>query len=60
MPMMGGIFELAARFAVVAAVVKPWGYIGVCFADPAAWLAALIPIVPYYFYRMKKYRLPKR
>ena len=55
-PMLGGVFELAARFAVVAAVVRPFGYVGVCFADPAAWLAALVPIVPYYFYRMRKYR----
>lgn len=56
-PMLGGIFELAARFAVVAAVVGTYGYVGVCFSDPAAWLAALIPIVPYYYYRMRKYRI---
>lgn len=56
-PMLGGIFELAARFVVVAAVVGAYGYVGVCFSDPAAWLAALIPIVPYYFYRMRKYRI---
>ena len=43
-PMLGGVFELAARFAVVAAVVRPFGYVGVCFADPAAWLAARIPL----------------
>lgn len=55
-PMLGGIFELAARFLVVA-VVGTYGYVGVCFTDPAAWLAALIPIVPYYFYRMRKYRI---
>ena len=24
-------------------------------ADPAAWIAALIPLIPYYFYTMKKY-----
>ena len=56
-PMLGGIFELAARFVVVAAVVGAYGYVGVCFSDPAAWLAALIPLVPYYFYRMRKYRI---
>lgn len=55
-PMMGGVFELIARFLVVMAVVGPMGYRGACLADPAAWLAALIPIVPYYFYRMAQYR----
>lgn len=53
-PMMGGIFELIARAAVVAALAKSMGYLGVCLTDPAAWIAALIPIVPYYFYIMKK------
>lgn len=53
-PMMGGVFELVARAAVVAALTAPLGYLGACIADPAAWLAALIPIVPYYFYKMKK------
>lgn len=56
MPMMGGVFELIARFLVVMAIVGPMGYQGVCLADPAAWLAALVPIVPYYFYRMAQYR----
>ena len=44
MPMMGGVFELIARAAIVA----------VCLADPAAWLAALVPIVPYYFYKISR------
>lgn len=52
-PMLGGVFELLARAAIVAAVMQPLGYWGVCLADPAAWLAALVPIVPYYFYKMK-------
>ena len=56
MPMMGGIFELLARAAVVMAVAERFGYLGVCLADPAAWLAALIPIVPYYFYKIRRLR----
>ena len=54
MPMMGGVFELLARAAIVAAVAGSFGYMGVCLADPAAWLAALIPIVPYYFYKISR------
>ena len=55
MPMMGGVFELIARSVVVAFVVRAgWGFVGTCASDPAAWVAALIPIVPYYFYKIKK------
>lgn len=61
-PMMGGVFELLARAAVVAVLTPTLGYLGTCIADPAAWLAALIPIVPYYFYKMNQsgfiYRKP--
>ena len=53
-PMLGGVFELAARAAVVAVLAGRTSYFGVCLSDPAAWLAALIPLVPYYFYKMKK------
>ena len=50
----GGMFELVARAAIVAVVAGSFGYVGVCLADPAAWLAALIPIVPYYFYKISR------
>ena len=28
---------------------------GVCLADPMAWIAALIPLIPYYYYVMGKH-----
>ena len=57
MPMMGGVFELLARAAAVYAAVRiGLGFGGVCAADPAAWVAALIPIVPYYFRVMRRFR----
>lgn len=52
-PMLGGVFELVARYAVVAAIAGVAGYAGVCLSDPAAWILALVPIVPYYFYKMR-------
>lgn len=58
-PMMGGIFELIARGAVAFTLVNVIGYEGVCTADPAAWMSALIPIVPVYYMRMRKMALPK-
>lgn len=53
-PMMGGIFELVARTVIVLLVAGHTSFRGVCLADPAAWIAALIPLVPYYFCVMKK------
>lgn len=55
-PMLGGIFELVARAGIVMLVAGRTSFQGVCLADPAAWFAALIPLVPYYFHIMKKYR----
>lgn len=55
-PMLGGVFELAARSAIVMFVAGHTSFAGVCLADPAAWLAALIPLVPYYFYVTKKWK----
>lgn len=57
-PMLGGIFELAARSAIVMLVAGHTSFAGVCFSDPAAWLAALIPLVPYYFYKMHRFSVP--
>lgn len=55
-PMMGGVFELAARVLIVIWVAGKASFAGVCLSDPAAWVAALIPLVPYYFVMMKKHR----
>ncbi|MGN1142268.1 MAG: MATE family efflux transporter [Oliverpabstia sp.] len=53
-PMMGGVFELAARAIGVAVLVKPLGFTGIVLTDPCAWLAALVPIVPVYLIRVRK------
>ena len=53
-PMIGGIFELAARTIIVLLVAGHTSFRGVCLADPAAWIAAFIPLVPYYIYIMRK------
>ena len=53
-PMLGGIFELAARSVIILLVAGRTSFRGVCLADPAAWIAALIPLVPYYIYIMRK------
>lgn len=44
-PMLSGVVELVSRFAVIAVAAKPCGYLGVCFADPAAWLVTGIMLL---------------
>lgn len=55
-PMLGGVFELAARAGIVLLVAGHTSFVGVCLADPAAWISALIPLVPYYIYTMRKWK----
>ena len=55
-PMLGGVFELVARAAIVFFVAGKTSFAGVCLADPMAWIAALIPLIPYYYYVMRKYK----
>ncbi len=55
-PMLGGVFELLARAGIVLLVAGRTSFRGVCLADPAAWISALIPLVPYYFYVTRKWR----
>ena len=40
-PMLGGIFELVARSAIVMIVAGHTSFAGVCFSDPAAWIASM-------------------
>ena len=53
-----GVCEMIARTAVAFALVPVLGYTAVCFAHPAAWVAADLYLFPMYFIAMK--RLTKR
>ena len=55
-PMLGGVFELVARAGIVLLVAGRTSFVGVCLSNPAAWLSALIPLVPYYIYTMRKWK----
>ncbi len=54
--MAAGMFELVGRAAVSFCLVGTLGYTAVCLANPAAWIAADILLLPVYFMAMK--RLP--
>ena len=55
-PMVGGIFELVARSTIVMFVAGKTSFSGVCLADPAAWISALIPLIPYYIHVIRKWK----
>jgi len=52
--MLAGIFELVARTSVAFLLVKPFGFIGACMSNPAAWIAADLLLIPMYFFVMRK------
>lgn len=51
-PMISGVVELIGRALAVAFLAKPFGYLGVCYADPAAWLlTGILLIVTYWIWK---------
>lgn len=53
-PMLSGVVELASRYVIILLAAKPFGYAGVCFADPFAWLTAgILLIVTYLLWKRK-------
>lgn len=57
--MAAGFFELAARGIMGFWVIPKFGYQAVCFANPSAWCAANVLLVPVFFivYSIVKKRL---
>lgn len=52
--MFAGFFELAARGGVGFGFVLEYGFDAACFANPTAWFAADLLLIPAYFIVMKK------
>lgn len=55
-PMLGGVFELFARAMVIFLFFKRYQFTAICFSDPAAWMSALIPLVPYYYWYIGRFK----
>lgn len=53
---VAGVCEMAARSLVGFCLVPIFGYAGACFANPAAWIAADLFLIPAYFHVMKRLR----
>lgn len=54
--MLAGLFEMIARSAVALFVVPSAGFVGACFASPAAWVLADLFLFPCYFRIMRNLR----
>lgn len=50
---LAGVFEMAARTITGFALVPLFGFTGVCFGSPAAWVFADIFLIPAYFHVKK-------
>lgn len=53
---LAGVCEMIARSAVAFCLVPRLGYQGACFANPAAWIAADLFLIPAYLHVMKHLR----
>lgn len=52
--MLSGVSEMIARTLISLYAVPAFGYIAVCFGDPAAWIAADLFLVPAFIYVYKR------
>ncbi len=55
--MMSGVMEMLARGGISIWLVPAWGFLGVCYGDPMAWVAAdvfLIPAMLWLYHRLRK------
>ena len=50
---LAGVFEMAARTIAGFALVPLFGFTGVCFGSPTAWIFADIFLIPAYFHVKK-------
>lgn len=52
--MLSGVSEMVARTLVSLYAVPVFGYLAVCYGDPAAWIAADLFLVPAFIYVYRK------
>lgn len=57
---LAGVFEMAARTFVALVLIPLMGYDGACLANPFAWIAADIFLIPAFIYCRKKLEVQKR
>ena len=59
-PMMAGVYELAARSVVAFTLPKFIGFTGICLSDPVAWISASVPLMITYYRKMEKIEIENK
>lgn len=60
-PMISGVVELLSRYIVILLCAKPFGYKGVCYADPAAWVSTgILLLVTYVIWEVRTRKLMQK
>lgn len=54
--MGSGLFEMIARSIIAFLAISTFGFTAICYANPAAWLAANAILIPVYIVVMRKVR----
>ncbi len=57
-PLVSGIIELFMRWWAAIYLAALWGYKGICYASPVAWIGAALWVVGGYFFVMRRYKTP--
>ena len=52
--MMSGVMEMIARCGVSLWLVPTFAWLGVCYADPVAWIMADLFLIPAYFWLLHR------
>lgn len=58
--MMSGVMEMIAHCSVSLWLVPAWAWLGVCYADPVAWMMADLFLAPAYLWLLKRLRKDHR
>lgn len=58
--MFSGVSEMIARIMVSLVVVPLFGYLGVCYGDPTAWLFANLFLTPAFIYVYRRLKMIAR
>lgn len=58
--MFSGVSEMVARIMVSLVVVPLFGYLGVCYGDPTAWLFANLFLTPAFIYVYRRLKMIAR
>lgn len=55
--MGAGLFEMIARSIIAFGFVLNFGFTAICFANPAAWMAATFILIPLYIHMMNRIKI---